>query len=458
MDDDFIVYRYAQHVLEHGEYAFNLGSGPTDGVTTPGWWLLILPAVALGVSPEWWSPALGILCYGLLARVLVASVERAGGGRAASLTAGLVVAASPALAWHARAGLGTLVAALLVAAAAERGLAAFEEAQGGAPDPAARARARRKSGWALAAAVLVRPEAAAVCLGYASSRTLRRVGTLAPPLVALAALGIWRQLHFGQVLPHTAAVKALPLADELQYGWGYLLRSLREGGLALWLLIGSACFLRDACVRWVGMAAAAGVAVVLVTGGDWMVYGRTLVPFAPLGLIGAFAGARSWSPIAAGLLALGAYGWTARPQAVFENEFFEQHWLRAGDALAERAAPEATIALSPIGAIGWRSGLEIVDVLGLTHGAFVDVAPDLETIAVKGHHRHDGAWVLDQEPDYLLLGNARFQPDGRVEINPWEADVVGDGRFQRDYVTDAFELEPGGARVPYARRREAPRL
>ena len=66
--------------------------------------------------------------------------------------------------------------------------------------------------------------------------------------------------------------------------------------------------------------------------------------------------------------------------------------------------------------------------------------------------------MLDQRPEYLLLGNARFQPDtGRVDINPWEADIVADPRFAADYVTESFELD-GGEQVPYARLRNAPRL
>ena len=52
VDDDFIVYRYARNLLEHGELCFNEAAAPSDGVTTVGWLLLVLPAVAIGVPPE----------------------------------------------------------------------------------------------------------------------------------------------------------------------------------------------------------------------------------------------------------------------------------------------------------------------------------------------------------------------------------------------------------------------
>ena len=459
VDDDFIVYRYARNLLEHGELCFNEAAAPSDGVTTVGWLLLVLPAVAIGVPPEWWSPLVGAAAFAACAAVTARAAARLAGSNGPGLAAGLLVALSPAAAWHAVAGLGTVVTALALAVCAERGLAAFGREAGAEEDERRRGGARRACGLAAAVAVLLRPEVVCVVAGFAASRNLRRAGTIAPPLLAFGALCAWRQWNFGHPLPAAASLKALPLADELAYGWAYALRSLGEGGLAALLGAASLCFLRDGPVRWIGMACAAGLSVTLLVGGDWMVYGRLFVPFLPLGALGVLGWPALWRPAAALFLGVSLVGFGARPQAAFENRFFERHWLAVGDALAARAPAGAAVALSPVGAIGWRSGLPIVDVLGLTHDAFADVDPDLDGVGVKGHHRHDGAWVLDQRPEYLLLGNARFQPDtGRVDINPWEADIAADPRFAADYVTESFELEPGGERVPYARLRSAPRL
>lgn len=459
VDDDYIVYRYARNLLEHGEYAFNPGGPVSDGVTTIGWLLLVLPAVALGVPPEWWSPLVGAAALAGAAAVTVRAASRVAGASGASLAAGLIVALSPAAAWHAAAGLGTLVAGLAVAVCAERGLAAFGAEAGGIDDPALLRRARLQCGIAAAVAVLVRPEALCLVVGFAASRRLRQASTIAPPLLVFAALCAWRLWVFGHPLPAAATLKALPLAEELAYGGDYALRSLGEGGLAALLAVGALAFLRDGPVRWIGMASGAALAGTIAVGGDWMVYGRLLVPFIPLGAVAVLAWPAAGGAAAVLFIGVGLIGLGARPQAAFENRFFERHWLRVGDELAKRAPEGAAVALSPVGAIGWRGGLEVVDVLGLTHDAFSDLEPDLDGVGVKGHHRHDGAWVLDQEPEYLLLGNARFQPDtGRVDINPWEADIVGDPRFAAEYVTDSFELESGGERVPYARRRGTPRL
>ncbi|MEC8495605.1 MAG: hypothetical protein VXZ39_11805, partial [Planctomycetota bacterium] len=232
VDDDFIVYRYARNLLEHGELSFNAGAAPSDGVTTVGWLLLVLPAVALGVPPEWWSPLVGAAAFAACAAVTARAAARLAGSGGPGLAAGLLVALSPAAAWHAAAGLGTVVTALALAVCAERGLAAFGEEAGVGDDERERDRARRACGLAAAAAVLLRPETVCVVAAFAASRNLRRAGTIAPPLLAFGALCAWRQWTFGHPLPAAASLKALPLADELAYGWAYALRSLGEGGLA----------------------------------------------------------------------------------------------------------------------------------------------------------------------------------------------------------------------------------
>jgi len=204
-------------------------------------------------------------------------------------------------------------------------------------------------------------------------------------------------------------------------------------------------------------------------GGDWMVYGRLLVPFAPLAFMGTCFGLSRWrGPVVlrwvggAALVALSTVGLVARPQAVFENRFFERWWLDVGTALDKGVAPGASVALSPIGAVGWTCELRIVDMLGLTHGAFLDMEPDLENVGVKGHHRHSADWVFRQGPDYIILGNGIVQPDtGQVSVNPWEADIVRDPRFQAAYVQDRLEVSRAGGgtgTLPYLRLADAPQL
>ena len=62
------------------------GCRGSDGVTTVGWLLLVLPAVALGVPPEWWSPLVGAAAFAACAAVTA---------RAAARLAGSTVPGSP---------------------------------------------------------------------------------------------------------------------------------------------------------------------------------------------------------------------------------------------------------------------------------------------------------------------------------------------------------------------------
>lgn len=449
VDDDYIVWRYARNWVDCELYAFNLVDGPSDGVTSQLWFLVCALAHRLGVAPEVATPLIGAAAFVALAWVAsraAAAIAPVGAAAPAAWCGGLLVALNPAVAWHAFAGLGTVPAALFV------GLGALGVARG----------KERHAGAALAVAAGFRPECAAVALAMATAAPGVRAALwrVAPAAVVLAVVSAWRWSTFGHVVPATGAVKALPLAAELRYGGAYLLRSLGEGGLALLLLVGG--FGAAPIAR----GALAGLAVTLVVGGDWMVFSRFLVPYTALGAVAVAASITAWwgtgvrARVAmAAAVGVGLAGALRYPDAIAQHRGFERWWLVVGDALAERVDGRPSVATSPIGAIGWRSDLPIVDVLGLTHDEFLDRPPALDSVAVKGHHRFDGAWVLDQRPDYLILGNGVYFGGPRpVDVNPWEADIVADPRFRTDYVTESVVLErPDGTRdvLPYARRRDA---
>ena len=456
VDDDYIVYRYARNWLDGQGAVFNSGEAPVEGVTSPGWFLVVALGLRLGLSPELWSPAVGILSFAGLVWV-VGAWARSRRGSALAALAPWWIALSPAVAWHSVAGLGTVPLAAAISLGAYT-WTRWAEGDRGAPWlPAA----------AFAVACLLRAEAAVVWAAWAALvRPPRRLsamelGALCLPGVTLALVTLVRWRLHGTLAPHAFTMKALPLGAELEYGAAYLVRSLREGALSLLLLVAVLAPRGTAHGRATALAAAGALVSVLLVGGDWIVYSRFLVPFAGLAAVGAVEslaalrapGARRAA--AAGLLAAGLLGLGAREQARFEQGFFEHQWLEIGDAFGALAPRGSSVAISPIGAFGWRSGLEVVDVLGLTHGAFLGEAPDLAAVGVKGHHRHDGAWVLDQEPSYLVLGNGVVQPGtGTLDVNPWEGDILADPRFDRLYrpLTLELEVDGGVASVPYFAR------
>ena len=138
------------------------------------------------------------------------------------------------------------------------------------------------------------------------------------------------------------------------------------------------------------------------------------------------------------------------------HEFDEQRWEALGRYFGEVVPEDRTVALSPIGAFGWYSQLKIVDVLGLTNTSAASREPDLR-IALKGHHRSDGAWVLSQEPDYVILGNGVRNHEGLLVVSPWERGLVEDARFPKEYLRESVPI-PGGADLDLYRRTSAPPL
>ena len=478
VDDDYIVYRYARHWIESGAFAFNsveasAGQAPVEGFTSPLWLCLCALAQVLSIAPEVWTPAVGVVSTGLAtlwAGLAMRAAVPLSAGRWA-LIVPVLMALSPSLAWHAIAGLGT---APMTAAIALAVLAAVRG---------------RVGLFALASVVAVafRLEALVVLLplgvaagsassdadtGEAGFSVGRAAQWIAPALVALGVVTLVRWWLFGRLAPSTYFVKRLPVSEELGYGARYLLRTLTEGGLATlaFAALIATSKSRPSLARGLSVGSVLALVYVLACGGDWMVYGRFLVPFLPVFAVGAGFLVLGWEKplsrmlLAAVLVLSVAAGLRpdVRSQAIFEHRYFEAWWLRVGDGLRERAPKGSSIGLSPIGAIGWRSGLEVVDILGLTHDEFHGVAPDLKAVSVKGHHRHNGAWVLDQEPTYLLLGNAVLQSStGSIDVNPWEADIVANPRFQRDYVAETAwvsELDGGRSALPYFRRRGAPKI
>jgi len=456
VDDDYIVYRYARHWVEGVGPVFNPGEVPVDGVTSPGWFLVAALGLMFGITPAIWTPLVGAVSFGLLV-LIVGRWARSRDSSALSELAPWWVALSPAVAWHAMAGLGTVPLAAAIALGFHR-WSRWALGGGGAVVP----------GLAFAAACTLRAEAllpwAACLLTMRPARPLRRaeVGWMALPAVTLVLLGGLRFQVFGAFMPHALGLKALPLAVELEYGARYLLRSLGEGALGLMLLVAVLVPRGVPDARALSLAAGGALVAVLAVGGDWMVYSRFLVPFVGVGAVGAAAvlsglsGRRPWgAALIAALTVVGGVGFAARPQAEMEHRFFERHWLLMGAAFGDLAPKGSTVALSPIGAFGWTSRLPVVDVLGLTHGAFLSLPPDLSGVGVKGHHRHDGGWVLDQSPDYLILGNGVIQPvTGTLDVNPWEADLLADPRFEQMYRPLSLALDDGGAAlvVPYFAR------
>jgi arabinofuranosyltransferase len=456
-DDDFITYRYARNFVEGHGLVFNLGER-VEGFSAPGWMFLVAAGLRLGIDPEVFSVALSIFSCGVAAWAVGELWKRR---HPDSWSAGpaWLLAAIPALGWHAIIGLGTTVFAALLALWAML----WDRA-------VARERPALAAAIALGLAAFVRNEAVLFALPFLLHE--QRRGKLAPASLALAPLVAWqafRVVYFGRWVPVTYSVKKLALDDDLRLGLEYLVRSNSECGVGVMLVLAAVAASSERGASFLRLAALgflAHVAYVVYVGGDFLPFARFFVPALPIGAWLAFEGAaalagahRGWSVLgfaaAAGLLQLQH---TRRAEFAADHADSEPRWKLMAQAVV-RAVPSTTkVALAPIGAFGWVSRLYIVDMLGLTNTAILEAPPD-PGISIKGHQRYDSDWVLAQDPELVIIGNGWLSigADGQTELKAshWERTLVEDPRFVERYEPLRLEV-PGSYPLLFFWRRDAP--
>ncbi len=464
VDDDYICYRYAQNLLEGHGLVFNAGER-FEGFTTPLWVLLHTGWQALGGSSPDFAVGVGIGAMFLCSALLSMGARRRGAGPWAAW----VVAAAPAMAWHAVAGLGTVLLAFCLLAAYSSQLRAEGERR-----PAVGAAL-----W-LAVACLLRQECVLFVAPFAWAQW--RAGHRLPivlPLAALAGWTLFRLEYYGRLLPITFHAKSLPLSEDLAYGARYLLDATRNFALPLWIMLALWGSQRD---KGFGARQSATVGTmvyvlyVILVGGDFMVLSRFFIPILPLVLCLAFEALgqrRVWAMALAVLVSVGMQ-WDqfvdsdlgpkqeARATRLQSQRGFKQRWAHLGEHFKATVPAGSRVAISPIGAFGWTSGLPLVDILGLTNDSVLQVEPRLET-SVKGHHKSNFNWILEQNPEYMILGNGVRADDGSVHgsinICPWERGFFEPGemsqRFAEGY-RQAYMQIPGGPALDLFIRRDLP--
>jgi arabinofuranosyltransferase len=460
-DDDFIVYRYARNLAEGLGPVFQPGER-VEGYSAPGWMLAVSAALRLGAD----APQFAFVVSALSLAVATLSVGRLWSRRHPAdptYAPALLVAASPALAWHAVQGLGTVPVAALIALGFDLWDRALRAGRSTLPAAAV-----------LGLASLVRNEAVLFVLPFALAEARRR--ELAPAVTAFVPIAAWQAFrvgYYGDWLPNTYTAKKLPFLEDLGRGLEYLTMSNATTGIAVALALSTVAFVRrrgeaqDLVLRAAAAGAIAYGAFVVYAGGDFEPLARFFVPILPIALLlaceGGLALAAEQRKLAvAALVAAFAFEQVAQRERASlseSHELSEVRWAKIGREAARRLPPGTKVALSPIGAFGYESRLPLVDVLGLTNREVAAAPPDL-SIGVKGHHRHDGAWVLSQQPEMIVLGNGWLRTDAsgitKLEANPWERSIVLDPAFERDYEALAIDVE-GSYPLVFHWRRGVPR-
>jgi hypothetical protein len=286
-DDAFISFRYARHLAEGHGLVFNLGRRPpVEGYSNFLWVLLCTLFELLRLAPDVASRVVSVACGALLVfRVQHFAAHRLGLGLGGQLATGMFLASLPPMGVWATSGLETMATATCV-------FLAYEALLG---DPQ-RPRGMRAGMWMLATALLRADGAAWGLLLLACALGLWRFRGRSPELAraalaagALLVAGVavhvlWRHSYYGYWVPNTARVKAGFSFIRLERGGLYLATVLMAVPSIL-LLAGVSLrrFRAEQAYIWgptlAFLVAAAGYA--LWVGGDFMPFGRFLMPAVP---------------------------------------------------------------------------------------------------------------------------------------------------------------------------------
>ncbi|HLW03170.1 MAG TPA: hypothetical protein VKT82_31275 [Ktedonobacterales bacterium] len=434
LDDAWIHQDFARTLAQHGVFAYAPGRGGA-GSTSPLWVLLLLPAQLVpGGAPLWlvmgWADALGTLAFfgtawstSALAELWLADVDerlRALG----ALVAGIAALAEWHLTWAALSGMETILFVFLSVLLLLGVSRAWHPAWLGAL--AALLTTTRPEGIVLALLV-------AVYLALQSSAHLKPtsqhwravlvyLGVYALGLIPLLVLN---EVASGSLLPSTFYAKGVYYAlgtGELTRLVGYALGVLGFVGSSPLVALGLpgaayALWLARRDVRCGTQWLALGWVVALI--GVYAIHlpvvyqnGRYLMPILPVLLALGGAGSLRFVSrtdfrllpgvllvlaLALGVLSIvrGAGIYAANVRYINGYQVETALWLRAN------TAPDALVATHDIGAIGYFSGRQVIDLGGLTQPEIVPLLNDQQALI---------AYLQRAHVDYVVMFPDWFPP------------------------------------------------
>jgi arabinofuranosyltransferase len=391
-DDAYITFRAAVNLAHGNGPVFNPGER-VESATSPLWTLLLALAEVARIGPVAASPVLALIFAAGAAAFAALIALELGGPLAAALT-GVVLAVLPAWSGWICTGMEVALAGCCISAAL------FAAMRGKAT----------AAGALAAAAALSRPEAIAIypalLLALPRASWPRFLACALSPLLLLL---LARRAYFGEWVPNTYVAKRQGL------GFTAVVRGVKYVGLfalANVALVAAVCRagFRKSSSLALALACAGFALAVAWDGGDHFPLARLLSPVLPIGC----------AVLGAELVAL-PRRWLAIPAAVALTFAVPHalHVLDCADGLYEltlqalytegarnflpalRELPEGRIATITIGFIGFETGRNILDLVGLAD-KHIARTPHFEGGA-PGHDHVDVDYVLAQKPAYALF-------------------------------------------------------
>jgi len=434
VDDAYIPLRYAQNAADGFGLVWNPGGPRVQGYSSQLHLLTLIVFEKLGLTALAWAPLFGALCAVVSMALTVVLLRQLNPRRQPeNLVGAILLGLSPQFWFWSLAGLETTLFAVLVLASV---LAYLGKMSGRLPAWCA--------GALFALCGLTRPEGAllfAFTLAFDAALAWREeprkwrstLGMLAGFAAIYLPVFVWQGLYFGDLLPNTYYAKTGAGWIQIRGGWNYLFASLADVfaySLVPLLLVLVSLGKRPLERLYVAFALLSACILIVLEGGDHFGNARFLAPFLPLVFVLATLGlseltrrlTRVRAALCLGVLILVALlafrqsnaltiepGWAELPKADSQALAFLDDWVAGfrvmGRTLREIATPDQSIAVVPIGAIGYFSGMQVIDMTGLTDPviAHEPFDPDYVTSWRPGHDKGDGPYVLRQQPDFIQL-------------------------------------------------------
>jgi hypothetical protein len=280
----------------------------------------------------------------------------------------------------------------------------------------------------------------------------------------------WRYTYYDWFFPNTYYAKVGSGLDQYDRGIKYVLAFLQETGG--WLLLLLPLAIAESAVRrgaalYALVLAGAWLGYTAYIGGDSLLRYRFIAPVLPLyyGVLAVTAVSiatrlrtamprqRYVAEAIASVAVLASIAITLHPQAVDawdtrgERQAVQER-ARIGRWMRDNLPPDTTVATIPVGAIGYESRLTIVDMLGITDEHIARRKLKIGELAA-GHEKYDSEYVLDLQPDIILLfdglstqplGEAAYARLSGVFI-PAAIDMVGNERLFEEYEPRVREVD-----------------
>lgn len=265
-----------------------------------------------------------------------------------------------------------------------------------------------------------------------------------PAVVLYAPYFVWRWHYYGFFFPNTFYAKGGGTLALYALGAAHIGRflSLQTGGLAVAGIVALfALFFPSTETTVLGLAALSRLMVEFWSGGVTAGNSRFLVPALPfiwilterlfvaclqtarLGRRGSYL----LAGVSALLLATATLQFVSfRSSRQQEQAGLKRAHISLGNWLRQNSPPEAEVAVGDIGAIGYWSGLRVLDLDGL---ADVHIAHQRGRFGNKG----DAPYVLAQHPDLVALRAHRCEPQPDHFPMGIDGKIYADGEFQNTF-------------------------